>query len=143
MFGNPLGLVNRIQMAGKQAGPAGGKGARTSPKDSALRGPSEGSAGSYSPRSAASAVWTLPGTAGARPSSLPRCAPCPCTSQVGQHVEQGIQQRELTELGKGVAELTQGVVGGSAEFVGKLGRSVLRMMSAVGLASTHTRHGGG
>ena len=25
MFGNPLGLVNRIQMAGKQAGPAGGK----------------------------------------------------------------------------------------------------------------------
>ena len=62
---------------------------------------------------------------------------------MGQHVEQGIQQRELNELGKGVAELTQGVVGGSAEFVGKLGRSVLRMMSAVGLASTHTRYGGG
>ena len=76
MFGNPLGLVNRIQDAGKQ---------------------------------------------------------------VGQHVEAGIKQGELTELGKGAAELTQGVVGGTAEFVGKLGRSALRLMAATGVVSQRTR----
>ena len=76
MFGNPLGLVNRIQDAGKQ---------------------------------------------------------------VGQHVEAGIKQGELTELGKGAAELTQGLVGGTAEFVGKLGRSALRLMAATGVVSQRTR----
>ena len=75
MFGNPLGLVNRIQSAGKQ---------------------------------------------------------------VTQHVVHGIEQREIAEIGKGALAAAAGV-GGLAEFLGKLGRSVIKVMTTLGLASYHTR----